>query len=568
VILSSFTLLPALTVWRRPRRRQGQALRVALRRLRASLDPSSGRRGLTSTGAGPGNGCQEVWQWVGLGGRVRVLISVFVILLGKQLVIERIFEYNGGMELGDPTATTREPRSRLDAALDHVESAVTELIGAVEDGQLEQLSAEDKVAVWQRFERLRNRLPLIDHQLIANAEAHHLSEEYCSSTITQFLIRVLQLSPGDAATRIRAAAAVGPRTTMLGEKLEPRLPQLAALQHQGVVSTEKVAIVERAMHKLTRHDLDPQAVETAEQLLTEHAAILAPAELKRFAHAVINAADPDGPEPVDDQRQQDRRYLELKQRRDGMWDLAGRLTNTVGAQLNAILDPLTKPRSTAIEDEDGTIIDIPDQRPQVHRLHDALEEACARLLKAADQPSVGGIPAAVIVTISLEDLLAKAGLAETAAGTQLTSDQLLRITDEAEIWPTIIDQNGVPLALGRSRRLASAGQTMALIARDAGCSFPGCTHPPQWCDRHHILDWILGGPTDLDNMTLLCRYHHTHFLQKGWSCRINTDGLPEWIPPRWIDQDQRPQVNARIRRLNTQRQFDHHNQRRRTPTAA
>ncbi len=106
--------------------------------------------------------------------------------------------------------------------------------------------------MWQRFERLRNRLPLIDHRLIADAEANHLSEEYCSSTITQFLIRVLQLSPGDAATRIRAAAAVGPRTTMLGEKLEPRLPQLAALQHQGVVSTEKVAIVERAMHKLTR----------------------------------------------------------------------------------------------------------------------------------------------------------------------------------------------------------------------------------------------------------------------------------------------------------------------------
>ena len=40
--------------------------------------------------------------------------------------------------------------------------------------------------------------------------------------MTQFLIRVLQLSPGDAATRIRAATAVGPRTTMLGEKLDLR----------------------------------------------------------------------------------------------------------------------------------------------------------------------------------------------------------------------------------------------------------------------------------------------------------------------------------------------------------
>ncbi len=224
---------------------------------------------------------------------------------------------------------------------------------------------------------------------------------------------------------------------------------------------------------------NPKTCDRAEQLLTDHAVILAPPELRRFAHAVVNAADPDGPQPVDDQLQHDRRYVELKQRRDGMWHLAGRLTNTVGAQLNAILDPLTKPRSTAIEDEDGTIVDIPDQRPQVQRLHDALEEACARLLKAADQPSVGGIPASVIVTIGFDDLLAKAGLAETADGTQLTTDQLLRIADEADIWPTIIDRNGVPLALGRTRRLASAGQTMALIARDAGCSFPGCTHPPR-----------------------------------------------------------------------------------------
>jgi hypothetical protein len=386
--------------------------------------------------------------------------------------------------------------------------------------------------VWQRFERLRNKLPLVDHQLITHADAADLPRQYCSATMTQFLVRILQLSHGEAAARVHAAAALGLRTSMLGERLEPLLPGLAVLQRAGVVSAAKVQIVERAMHKLTRPSLQTEAVQTAEQLLTEQAPILAPAELQRFAQAVVAAADPDGPEPVDDQRQHDRRYLELKQRRDGMWHLQGRLTNTVGAQLNAILDPLTTPRTSSSEDEDGNLIQIPDQRPCVQRLHDALEEACARLLKSGDQPTVGGgVPASVIITIGLEELLARTGLAGTADGTQLSPQQLLNIADEAEIWPTIIDRNGVPLALGRSRRLASPGQTMALIARDAGCSFPGCTHPAAWCDRHHILDWILGGLTDLDNLTLLCRYHHTHFLQNGWSCRINTDGLPEWIPP-------------------------------------
>ena len=160
----------------------------------------------------------------------------------------------------------------------------------------------------------------------------------------------------------------------------------------------------------------PDAVATAEELLTHYAPTLGVTDLQRFARRVVDAADPDGPEPIEDQLQQDRRYLELKQRRDGMWHLHGRLTNTVGAQLNAILDPLAKPRSSSIEDEHGPTTTIPDGRPSVQRLHDALDEACGKLLKSADQPMVGGTPASVIVTIGIDDLLAKAGHVETADG--------------------------------------------------------------------------------------------------------------------------------------------------------
>jgi Domain of unknown function (DUF222) len=472
------------------------------------------------------------------------------------------------MELGDPTTGERDQRSPLDVALDAFDTALNGLIETVEAGGLDQLTAAQKVAVWQRFETSRNRLPLIDHSLIADAEATDLAGTYCFSTVTRFLVRVLQLSPSEAASRIRAAAAVGPRQSMLGEKLDPVLPHLAALQRNGEVTVDKVQIVERAMDKLSRPGLDPDAVETAEKLLTDYAPILGSSDLRRYALSVVNAADPDGPEPVDDQLQQDRRYLELKQRRDGMWHLQGKLTTTVGVQLNAILDPLSKPRSTSLEDQDGQTTSIPDERLYGQRLHDGLDEMCARLLKMKDQPGSGGTPTTVIVTINLQDLLAKAGLAETSDGSQLSFDQLLRIADEAEIWPTIINHHNVPLALGRTRRIATAGQTMALHIRDGGCSFPGCTHPPSYCDRHHILDWINGGPTDLDNLTLLCRYHHTHFLQKGWTCRINADELPEWIPPWWIDREQRPQINARIRRLRAQRQPERRRRRRPPPDAA
>ena len=101
--------------------------------------------------------------------------------------------------------------------------------------------------------------------------------------------------------------------------------------------------------------------------------------------------------------------MELKQRRDGMWHLAGKLTNTLGAQLNAILNPLSKPRTSTVEDENGTTTQIPDERPYGQRLHDGLDEACARLLTMGDQPVSGGTPTSVIVTIGLRNCSPRPG---------------------------------------------------------------------------------------------------------------------------------------------------------------
>ena len=80
------------------------------------------------------------------------------------------------MELGDPTTTQRD-RSVLAVALDTLETALTDVIEKVETGGLEQLDPAEKVEVWQRFETFRNRLPLIDHSLIAHAEATNLARK-------------------------------------------------------------------------------------------------------------------------------------------------------------------------------------------------------------------------------------------------------------------------------------------------------------------------------------------------------------------------------------------------------
>lgn len=82
------------------------------------------------------------------------------------------------------------------------------------------------------------------------------------------------------------------------------------------------------------------------------------------------------------------------------------------------------------------------------------------------------------------------------------------------------------LQVGRTTRLATAAQRKALIVRSGGtCEWPGCTIPHSWCDAHHLHHWEHGGPTDLDNLALVCNHHHTRFHQAGFTAVITSAGL-------------------------------------------
>ena len=116
------------------------------------------------------------------------------------------------MELGDHSSDRTE-RPRVDVALDKLNADFTELVDLIEAGGLDQLDAAERVALWQRLEAFRNRLPLIDHQMIADAEATDLAGSYGFVSMGRFLTRISQLSDGEAASQVRAAAALGPRTT-------------------------------------------------------------------------------------------------------------------------------------------------------------------------------------------------------------------------------------------------------------------------------------------------------------------------------------------------------------------
>jgi hypothetical protein len=84
-----------------------------------------------------------------------------------------------------------------------------------------------------------------------------------------------------------------------------------------------------------------------------------------------------------------------------------------------------------------------------------------------------------------------------------------RLACDADVIAALVGLDGEVLALGRARRLVSRAQRRALMIRDAGiCQFPGC-HQTRHLEAHHILAWADGGPTDLSNLILICRFHHT-----------------------------------------------------------
>jgi hypothetical protein len=87
--------------------------------------------------------------------------------------------------------------------------------------------------------------------------------------------------------------------------------------------------------------------------------------------------------------------------------------------------------------------------------------------------------------------------------------------------PIVLNGDGVPVDVGRARRLATRAQRKALRAMYATCAFEGCDVPFDRCQPHHVDPWEHGGATDLDNLIPVCHRHH-HLVHEGrW--RIELD---------------------------------------------
>jgi hypothetical protein len=81
--------------------------------------------------------------------------------------------------------------------------------------------------------------------------------------------------------------------------------------------------------------------------------------------------------------------------------------------------------------------------------------------------------------------------------------QYLTCDATCEVW---FERAGQPLGAGRSTRTINRRLRRALEHRHPTCAVPGCG-ATRGLHAHHIVHWEDGGPTELDNLVLLCPYH-------------------------------------------------------------
>ncbi len=157
-------------------------------------------------------------------------------------------------------------------------------------------------------------------------------------------------------------------------------------------------------------------------------------------------------------------------------------------------------------------------------------DAFVALCSGSERPGAGPEPPTVVVHARLSSLLDGSGGAELQDGPAIPLDAARRLACDARIQVVLEDASGDVVGLGRTAREPSVWMLRQLRYRDRECRFPGCG-ARRFTQAHHIVWWSRGGRTDLDNLVLLCGFHHRLVHELGWRLTRAPDGRVSWFRP-------------------------------------
>ena len=110
------------------------------------------------------------------------------------------------------------------------------------------------------------------------------------------------------------------------------------------------------------------------------------------------------------------------------------------------------------------------------------------------------------------------GRSDLEDGTRVSAETSRRLSCDAAVVRLTESPDGSILDVGRKTRTIPPAIRRALESRDRGCRFPGCGL--RFTDAHHVRHWADGGQTNLDNLVLLCRFHHRLVHEQGYTAHF------------------------------------------------
>jgi len=297
----------------------------------------------------------------------------------------------------------------------------------------------------------------------------------------------------------------------------------------GAINADHAEVIITAVDALP--DCVPEHVRRrAESYLLEQAATFDAPGLKKVVRYLIEVVDPDGADEIlakqlaeEEQRAARRCFLTLRD--DGHGTVHGRFAipglnaDMLTVALNAIASP-KRPAPVPREhiDESGEKVPTPGSELLGQAFCEYIERYPAEAL-----PTSGGINATVVVTLQLDTLLGGIKPATIDTGRKVSAGEARRLASQSGVIPMVFDTDGVLLDMGRTVRLHTRSQRIALRVRHQTCTVDGCTVPAAFCHAHHKNPWSHGGRTSVKDGTLLCPRHHRLAHRPGFEVTYDGD---------------------------------------------
>jgi hypothetical protein len=297
-----------------------------------------------------------------------------------------------------------------------------------------------------------------------------------------------------------------------GRALE-QLPSVEERHAAGALTADQVDLIGKITGARFAGLIEAQSgtVAGVGEVLARFAADRPHEDLVRLVHRLLERLDTDGPEPDPTEE----RFLSFAKHADG--SLTGRfhLDALGGEKLQAALESLLQANRPA-----------GDTRSRSQQQADALVQLCDLHLGCGTLPLLRTTKPQVAVKIDSDDLAdpgAGRGAAGLGFGGIISAAKARQVACDSELRRYLLDLDGELLDLGRSQRLVTAGLRKAVELRDETCVFAGCGAPNHWCEVHHVIHWLFGGETNLENSALLCERHLTQ-VHHGFSIQRDSSG--------------------------------------------